>query len=633
MTSGKMIIQQNLIKILGFFHSQFDQTNNGHWRVLVVGCHLLMICLANLLAFLFRFEGIIPKENLEVGITGLPHVLLIYTAVLWIFGLFDGSWKYVGRYDLIQIIWACLTSTILSYLWIHEGLGWTLYPRSVIILTGILGIGLLGGIRLGVRWCGERAQEVNPFVRRVLVVGAGNAGEGLVRDLLANPSYGYNPVVFVDDNPQKYKMKIHGLSVAGKIAEIDYIAKKYKVDEIVIAVPSSIPKTIQNIVQACQTCLCPIKTLPNVRELLDDHVKFQYIRPLILEDLLQREPIQTNMQALHPLLGGRRVLVTGAGGSIGSELCRQIANYRPEILILFERHEFSLYAIDLELRDTFPHARIIPFLGDVTDLPRVEAVFTTYEPHIVFHAAAHKHVPLIEYNSVEGIRNNILGTKIIGEAALKNGVDRFILVSTDKAVNPKSIMGATKLVAEHLVQDLNRSGATRFVIVRFGNVLASNGSVVTLFRDQIRKGGPVTITHPRVKRYFMTIAEAVQLLLQASAQGKKGVVFVLDMGEQIYIADLARNMIRLSGFVPDRDIKLEFIGLRPGEKMCEELFDEKDILESTTHPKIKMVLTPPAANNGQLELYLREMENFFPMCDSQLLSKKLWDFVYTKNVM
>ena len=326
-----------------------------------------------------------------------------------------------------------------------------------------------------------------------------------------------------------------------------------------------------------------------------------------LEDLLQREPIKTDLQELHPLIEGKRVLVTGAGGSIGSELCRQIARYRPALLALFERHENSLYALDLELRELFPQAAIQAVVGDVTSAERVAEVFANCRPQLIFHAAAHKHVPLMEQNPGEAVRNNILGTRIVGEAALASGVERFILISTDKAVNPANVMGATKRVAEILAQDLNRRGQTRFTVVRFGNVLGSNGSVVPIFAEQIRKGGPVTVTHPEIKRYFMTIPESVQLVLQASVMGKGGDVFVLDMGEQIRVADLARNMILLSGHIPDQDIKIVFTGLRPGEKMYEELFDRNERVEPTSHQKIKRAVSQALLEPDELDRRIREL--------------------------
>ena len=342
---------------------------------------------------------------------------------------------------------------------------------------------------------------------------------------------------------------------------------------------------------------------------------------------MQREPIKTDLQELHPLLEGKRVLVTGAGGSIGSELCRQISRYKPELLVLFERHENSLYALDLELRETFPQVRVLPMIGDTNQAERVAEVFGVSAPHLVFHAAAHKHVPLMERNPGEAVRNNILGTRVVGEAALAAGVERFVLISTDKAINPTNVMGTTKRVAEYLVETMNQRGRTRFTVVRFGNVLGSNGSVVPLFTEQIRKGGPVTVTHRDIKRYFMTIPESVQLVLQASVMGQGGDVFVLDMGEQIRVADLARNMILLSGHVPDQDIKITYTGLRPGEKLYEELFDHEERVEPTSHDKIKRAVSQTPFGPADLERHIQALECMLHAADAAGVARKLQEMV------
>jgi FlaA1/EpsC-like NDP-sugar epimerase len=398
-----------------------------------------------------------------------------------------------------------------------------------------------------------------------------------------------------------------------------------------VAIPSATPQLMQRILAASEACHLPIKTLPNVKQLLDGSVSMRRVRPLSLEDLLQREPIQTDLQELHPLLEGKSVLVTGAGGSIGSELCRQIARYRPAMLVLFERHENSLYALDLELRETFPQVRTLAVIGDVTNAKQVAGVFRTCAPHLIFHAAAHKHVPMMERNRGEAIRNNVVGTRIVGEAALAAGVEHFVLISTDKAVNPTSVMGATKRIAEFFAQDLNRRNKTRFTVVRFGNVLGSNGSVVPLFTEQIRRGGPVTVTHPDIKRYFMTIPEAVQLVLQASVLGRGGDVFVLDMGEQIRVVDLARNMIILSGHVPDQDIKITYTGLRPGEKLYEELFDGGERVEPTAHAKIKRAVSRATLEGESLARHVQELETLLDGSDQEKLTRKLQEMVPNYN--
>jgi len=564
-----------------------------HRSLVVIGTQLSLILAANLTAFALRFDGDIPPQYRLIMWKYLPAVLLVFGSGLWVFGIQRGLWRYVGIHDLARILWASLAGSAIFYAVVHLLIGNTQYPRSVIILTGLLSGLYLAGIRLAVRWFREWLQITGSSARRVLVVGAGNAGELLVRDMLSDSGYNSKPVAFVDDDPVKRKMKIHGIPVVGRIVDIKAAADRFGVHEIVVAIPSASTAVKQAILAASEGCTAPIKILPSVKRLLGDPVSLQQVRPMSLEDLLQREPIQTDRQELHPLIEGKTVLVTGAGGSIGSELCRQIAQYKPESLILFEQYENSLHALLLELRSVFPRVGVLPVVGDVTMPDRVEEIFRQTGPDIVFHAAAHKHVPLMELNPKEAIRNNIVGTRIVAEAALRMGVDRFVLISTDKAVNPSSVMGVTKRIAEHVVQGFSNKGLTKFTVVRFGNVLGSNGSVVPLFAEQIRKGGPVTVTDPEIKRFFMTIPEAVQLVLQSSLMGQGGDVFVLDMGEQIKVADLARNMIVLSGLVPGKDIEIAYTGLRPGEKLYEELFEDSERVESTSHPKINRAVGGP----------------------------------------
>ena len=561
--------------------------------LLVMATHLALIVAAHLTAFILRFEGDIHAPFDRMMWRYLPAVLVIYWGGLWVFGIQRGLWRYVGLHDLGRIFWASLASSAVFFGVVHLALGLAEYPRSIIILTGLLSGFYIAGIRMAVRWFREWLQIIAPTARRVLIVGAGRAGELLVRDMLSDPSYHSRPVGFIDDDPVKRKMKIHGIPVAGTIDEIKQVADRLGVHEIIVALPSASTTTKQKILAASEGCTAPIKILPNVKQLLGDPVSLQQVRPMSLEDLLQREPIQTDRQELHPLIEGKTVLVTGAGGSIGSELCRQIAGYKPASLVLFERYENALHALLLELRTAFPDVGVLPVIGDVTSAERVAEVFRQTGPDLVFHAAAHKHVPLMELNPKEAVRNNVLGTRTVAEAALAAGVDRFVLISTDKAVNPTSVMGVSKRIAEQVIQGFNRRGGTKFTVVRFGNVLGSNGSVVPLFSEQIRKGGPITVTDPEIKRFFMTIPEAVQLVLQASVLGQGGEVFVLDMGEQIRIVDLARNMIVLFGLVPGKDVEIVFTGLRPGEKLYEELFEWQEQVEPTAHAKINRAVGAP----------------------------------------
>lgn len=589
------------------FAGRYGQVLLDHRSLVVLFTQLSLILAANLTAFALRFDADVPPEYVTIMWRYMPYMLAVFGAGLWLFGVHRGLWRYVGIHDVGRIFGASFASALFFYVTVHLVLGWTRYPRSVIILTGLLSGLYLAGIRLMVRGFREWLRIVTPGARRVLIVGAGNAGELLVRDMLSDGNYDCRPVAFVDDDPVKRNKRIHGVPVVGTIADITTVAERLAIQEIIVAIPSATPTVKQKILAGSEGCAVPIKTLPSVRRLLGDVTALHQVRPMSLEDLLQREPIQIDRQELHPLIDGKTVLVTGAGGSIGSELCRQIAHYRPESLVLFERYENALHSLLLELKAAYPHVGVLPVIGDVTSAARVGEVFRQTGPDLVFHAAAHKHVPLMELNPKEAVRNNVLGTRIVAEAALAAGVDRFVLISTDKAVNPSSVMGVTKRIAEHVIQIFNQKGLTKFTVVRFGNVLGSNGSVVPLFTEQIRKGGPVTVTSPDIKRYFMTIPEAVQLVLQASVMGQGGEVFVLDMGEQIKIADLARNMIVLSGLVPGRDIQIVYTGLRPGEKLYEELFEDTERVEPTMHAKINRAIGP-GLRREDLDRVLHELE-------------------------
>ena len=618
--------------MISLFHrlgGRYGQVVLQYRSALVICTQLGLIAAANVTAFALRFEGDIPPDYARLFLQGLPLVMAIYGVGLVAFGIQRGLWRYVGLHDLGRILWASIGSSVVFYGVVHGLLGWAAYPRSVIILTGVLSGLYLGGIRLSVRWFREWLRILSPSARRVLIVGAGHAGELLVRDMLSDRDSHYRPVGLVDDDPIKRRMKIHGISVVGEIEDIAALSRGLLAHEIIVAIPSASIALKQRILAASEGCKVPIKTLPSVKQLLANPEALRQVRPMSLEDLLQREPIRMDRQELHPLLEGKRVLVTGAGGSIGSELCRQIAQYHPATLILFERYENGLFVLDLELRAQYPKITIIPAIGDVTVAERVAEVLQQTDPEIVFHAAAHKHVPLMELNPKEAVRNNVLGTKTVAEASLANGVDRFVLISTDKAVNPTSVMGATKRVAEDLMQSLSHRGQTKFTVVRFGNVLGSNGSVVPLFAEQIQKGGPVTVTHPEIKRFFMTIPEAVQLVLRASHLGQGGEVFVLDMGEQVKVVDLARNMIVLSGLVPDQDIRIVYSGLRPGEKLYEELFEEAEQVEPTAHAKIRRAISASVIQSDRLDRAIANLETAVSHGDDDELIRRLHEAVPT----
>lgn len=532
------------------------------WQV-VVSMHVVATVLSNYAAFWLRFDGRIPDWALTLFLTMLPILVPIRMLALMACRAYHGLWRYASISDLANILAGVFTGTAAFYVvcvWIF---GLNNYPRSIYVIDSTLLILFLGGVRLSRRLCTEYRPSARK--KRIVVYGAGDAGEMIVRDMKHSPSYDYEPIGFVDDDMAKVGRRIHGLPVLGTGAHLPAVVERERPHEVLIAMPRAAPARIRELVTILEPYSVALKTLPNLRDFVNGTVSVSQIRNLSVEDLLAREPIVTDTVRVRQVISGKRVMITGAGGSIGSELCRQVAAFRPAALILYERYENNLYTITNELMDRGEPVPIYALIGDVTDETRVHEVLTGYRPHIIFHAAAHKHVPLMEFSPCEAIKNNVGGTRIMASAADRLGVERFVMISTDKAVNPSSIMGAAKRIAELVVQDMARSSRTNFKTVRFGNVLASNGSVVPRFLDQIKAGGPVTVTHPEVRRYFMLIPEAVQLVLQAASLSEPGAGYVLDMGEQIKLIDLARNLIRLSGFVPDEEIMIQFIGLRPAK--------------------------------------------------------------------
>lgn len=575
-----------------------------HRRTVVSVVHLFQALVANYLAFMLRFEGRIPEVHVKQMLDYLPYLLLIRMVFYLHSGLYKHLWRYASVSDLIKILRTVAFGSIAFLLLVRTFFGDTAYPRSIYILDGLLLIIISGGSRLFVRVFREYLQS-GYAGRRVLIIGAGDAGEMMVRDMRNNPKYAYEPIGFVDDDPYKKGLSIHGVPILGPMRGLRKIVRQYSPEEILICIPSADRKTIKEIYEQCKPLNLPIKTLPGMSDILHGKVSVSRLKPLSLEDLLQREQVQTDIKSVRDYIGGKRVLVTGAGGSIGSELCRQIMEYGPSSLVLFDRYENGLFEIDLELSGKKKNVKAV--VGDILDASRLKWVFSEYRPEIVFHAAAHKHVPLMEGNPLEAVKNNVFGTRNLIEASAGHGVKSFVMISTDKAVNPANVMGATKRVAEFLAIGKNSTCDTRFTAVRFGNVLGSNGSVVHVFREQIKKGGPVTVTHPEIKRFFMLIPEAVQLVLIAASAGKGGEIFVLDMGEQIKIADFAENLIRLSGYIPHEDIKIEFTGLRPGEKLYEELFDRTEKMAPTFHDKLR-VAVPEQPLPETMSALLAELE-------------------------
>lgn len=537
-------------------------------------------------AYWLRFNlASIPASMLKEAWDVLPIVIAIQIISYWMFGLYRGIWRFASIPDLVRIIKAVTTAIaaialVLFFSTRVEGI-----PRSVFLFYGMLLIAILGGSRLLYR---RLKHHINHFsdASRVLIIGAGQAGEGLVRDLLRDVTHQYNPVGFVDDDKKKQGLEIHGIRVLGKSQDIAAIVKSHRINLIMIALPSISSMQMRKIVNVCVEADVQFRTLPGLHDLADGRVSISALRAVLIEDLLGREPVSLDWKQVSESLQHKIILVSGGGGSIGSELCRQIAKLNPARLVILESCEFNLYSLELELSQKFPTLSLLPLLVDVTDRAAVQKVMSEYHPEIIFHAAAYKHVPLLQTQIRAAVRNNILGTRILAEEAVAQGVQKFILISTDKAVNPTNLLGATKRAAEILCQNFNGHSQTQFLTVRFGNVLDSAGSVVPLFRKQISQGGPVTVTHPEITRFFMTIPEAAQLILQAAIMGQGGEIFVLDMGEPIKISYLAEQMIKLAGLKLNEDIEIHYSGLRPGEKLFEELFHEGEQLISTGHAKI-----------------------------------------------
>jgi FlaA1/EpsC-like NDP-sugar epimerase len=549
---------------------------------------LLMVPVAWLCAYWLRFNlGPIPPDFLDAALYALPWILSIQATVYWLFGLYRGVWRFASLPDLVRILNAAFAGTALVAMALFVANRSALVPRSVPVLFFGLQLFLLAGPRLLYRWIKDHRISLRGG-QRVLIVGADRAGEMLARDMLRDPQRAYCPTGFVDDKPRRQGGEVHGVAVLGATQDIPRLAKAHAIELILLAVPSAGAREMQRLVALCEASGVPFRTVPQLGNLMAGQVSISQLRPVSIEDLLGREPITLDWDGIRGGLAGRRILVTGAGGSIGSELVRQLAAAGAERLILVDNGEYNLYAIEMELRETCPDLVFSRHLLDVTDAPALAALFRAERPGIVFHAAAYKHVPMLEDQVRAAVRNNVLGTSTVAQAAADFGCERFVLISTDKAVHPANVMGATKRVAESLCQALDRRCDTRFITVRFGNVLGSAGSVVPLFRRQIERGGPLTVTHPEIERFFMTIPEACQLIMQAAAIGDGGEVFVLDMGEPVKIRYLAEQMIRLSGREPGRDVQIQYIGLRPGEKLYEELFYDSEDLTATRHPKIRV---------------------------------------------
>jgi len=575
----------------------------------ILGTDGLLILGAWYFAHLLRFNFRIPPESWAIMVRFFPLILIVKLFLFYFFDLYRGMWRYTSLNDLINIIKASSTSSLFVVALIGFIYGFSGVARSVFIIDWVLTVFFISGLRVGIRiyfWLDRRgSREWRSFFhlfffsdkekhcgKRLIIVGAGDYGEKILREIEENVRLRYCIVGFVDDDKKKAGRKIHGIPVLGTTDELKEIKETTGAEEALIAIPTATGKQMRRIVSLIKEAGLSSKTVPGIGELINGDVSIKTIRDVAYKDLLGREVVQLDEGRIGQYLEGNNVLVTGGGGSIGSELCRQICRFKPKSVIIYEWAESALYDIDVELKEAFPGVNIIPFLGDICDRKQLESAFSVHMPEVVFHAAAYKHVPMMEMYPWKAVRNNVLGTRNMIDISKKYGIERFVFVSTDKAVRPVNVMGATKRVCELLVQGqkgLAAKGA-RFMSVRFGNVVGSVGSVIPLFKRQIERGGPVTVTHPEMIRYFMTIQEACQLILQAGAMGKGGEIFILDMGRPVKIADMARDLIRLSGLEPDVDIEIKYIGPRPGEKLYEELITEGEGIVPTEHEKIMVLM-------------------------------------------
>ncbi len=544
-------------------------------------------------SFYLRFEFTMPSEYFRMFYETLPLLVLCRMVAYYVYKIHTGSWLFVSMSDLMDTLKAVLLGSVLFVITMVFIYGLDEFPRSVFILEALLNLMFLGGSRFTIRYSYEFKQRALPKIRKyVLIAGAGRAGVLMLKEIRSNPGMGLQVLGFVDDNPYKKGTNIQGIPILGSIEDIPDLVKRLGIDEVIIAIPSSSYKNLVRITEIARNAGVETRIFPSLAKLIQEDIATNQLRDVSYDDLLGRDVLKFRRESDYRLLKEeieeKSILVTGAGGSIGSELCRQVAHFRPRVLILYERHENSLYDLEIELRKKFPEQHVLPVIGDILDSEKLSAILRANKVDLIYHAAAYKHVPMMEREPLEAVRNNIFGTLNVARLAVKDNVEKFIFISTDKAVNPANVMGATKRVSELVIQGLN-GDKVKFIAVRFGNVIGSNGSAIPLFKKQIAEGGPVTVTHPDITRYFMAIPEAVQLVMTAGAMGKGGEIFLLDMGKPVKIIDLARDLIRRSGLQPGKDIDIVFTGLRPGEKLYEELYWEGEGIIPTDNKKITML--------------------------------------------
>jgi len=601
-------------------------------KPIMVFVDLILISLSIYLAFMIRFDWQITELILKDIIFFMAWACVIRVILFIFFGFYQWSFRFASvseMLNLFRVITIGSLSLIAVAFFTHQSgeMG-----RSILLIDYLICFFLIGASRFLPRVFVKFRRNQKRGLKKILILGAGSAGVMICREMLTANKRIYNPVGFIDDNPTKMHSKMHGIKVLGNTEQIEEIIKNYNVEEIIIAMPSANGKTIRGIISKCEKAEVKIKIIPGLHKILTGEVSVKRIRDVRVDDLLGREVIKINSKDLIAYIREKTILITGAGGSIGSELCRQIAKIDPKLLILYDYNENDTYFMELELKRKYPYIKIKVVIGDIKDIALLKYTFSQYKPKVVFHSAAHKHVPLMEENPIAAVRNNIIGTRNLIYAAEHYKVESFIMISTDKAVNPTNIMGASKRIAEQIIQAKAKTARTKFIAVRFGNVIGSNGSVIPIFMRQIQSGGPVTVTHPEVKRFFMTASEAVQLVLQAGAIGKSGEILILDMGEQIKIIDLAKNLIALSGFELDEDIKIKFIGLRQGEKMKEEMLLDTEHDKATKHDKI-YIAQPNDFSLKKLHRDIKELEKLANVMSNAKVVEKIIEMVpnYSSN--
>lgn len=599
-------------------------------RAAIVLAHFLVFLGVYWLSFLLRFDFCIPLTEMLELYRGLCLIIAIQLVVFGYFGLFSGLWVYAGTKDVFQILKANVTAAVFFVVAVKL-LGWNSFPRSVFLLDLIISIAMTATLRFSVKYIKETLKMSRTSAREhnLLIVGAGDTGFVMLNEIRRNPSMG-RVIGFVDDDRTKQFETIQGFKVLGSRKDIPEIVEEYEVDEIILAIPSADGETVRSVLAYCEKTQARIRVVPGLHKIItgEMEVRAREVRP---DDLLGRETVEIDQENVRNYIQGKVVLVTGAGGSIGSEICRQVAAFSPKEILLFDHHENLVYFLSVEFKSKYPGLNVRTVIGDIRDVGLLKHVFSKTRPQVVFHAAAHKHVPLMEESPVAAVKNNIFGTRNMIYASAHYGVERFVQISTDKAVNPVNVMGMSKRVAEMVLQARAVKSKTRFMAVRFGNVLGSAGSVVPLFKQQIEDGGPVTVTHPDVKRYFMSIREAVMLVLQAGAMGKGGELFILDMGEQIKIVEIAKNLIALSGLTLGRDIQIKFTGLRQGEKLEEELLLDKEKDATTAHDKIFISSNGMLFRKAKLNQSLKKLHRMTELMDEKGIMALMQELVAEGN--